>query len=437
MGREDLVVNEPNSWDYFDTLHGRTTGVDPWRIFDLVGGEEYRRVRQAAEAASDKTWGGIFRSLRNLTGWSASRVDELRDREEAAEVACGFPIAENVSRLADGDRIVTDTYFSEAQVRRLAERIGLPSGLQLVASWGGKWSGRWWQSPAGMKTARHVGDNRRSDVDQPRAAGIEAVHYAGGTWTPREARLDESGHWDVAGAARAARLQNPYQPGTPEADWWDGASGTNVPFLLLAAAMVRRYAAASGLDRIAFVSRDAILLADAYRRLYNATVSIFHASRQTLRNPSRTFLEYARLAAPGTLFVDLHGTGKTMRQFSDRHGIGMAWVNVCGQERLQAHAPALVTLRGIASGTAVEVMNYHDRGRVIDVLPSGEPVRAPLEYRLDVVRVHRAATLCGIYAACRPPEGVTVDDVLRAAAEVSQAVPRELLAEHQVEHPAA
>jgi hypothetical protein len=437
MASEGLVVKPRNSWDYFDTLHGRATGVDPWRLFDLVAGEEYRRVRQAAEAASDKTWSGIFKSLRSLTGWSASRVDELRDREEAAELASGFPIAENVRRLAAGDRIVTDTYLERDQVRRLAERIGVPAGVDIEASWDGKHSGRWWQSPAGQQTARHVGDNRRSDVDQPRAAGIEAVRYAGGDWSPGEARLDEAGHWEVAGAARAARLQNPHPPGSPEAGWWDGAAATNVPFLLLAAAMVRRYASASGLDRVAFVSRDAILLAHAYHRLYNATVPIFHASRATLRNPSAGFLTYVKRLSPGTLFVDLHGTGKTVRQFSDRHGIGMAWVNVCGQERIKAHTPALVSLRGVASGTAVEVMNYHDEGRVIDVTPSGNPVRAPIEYRLDVVRVHRSATLCGIGAVCRPPEKVTADDVLQAAAEVSKAVPRELLAEHQVEHPAA
>lgn len=423
-----------NSWDYFDTLHGRTTGVDPWRLFDLVGGEEYRRVRQAAEAASDKTWAGIFRSLRNLTGWSASRVDELRDREEAAEVACGFPIAENVSRLAAGDRIVTDTYFSEAQIRRLAERIGLPAGIDLVASWDGKWSGRWWQSPAGRQTARHVGDNLRSDVQQPRASGIEALHYTGGEWAAIERRWNDAGRWEVAGAARAARLQNPHQPGTPEAAWWDGAAAANVPFVLIAAALVRRYAEIAKPERVAFVSRDAILLGHAYHKLYNTTVTIFHASRQTFRRPSQSFLTYVKQLAPGTLFVDLHGTGATMREFSRRNGIPMTYLFVCGQERLEAHAPTLVTLRGIANGTAVEVMNYHDEGRVIDVQPNGEPVRAAVEYRTDVVAVHRAATLCGIAAACRPPEGVTADDVSASAADISRAVPRELVAEHQVEH---
>lgn len=425
------------SWDYFDTLHGRTTGVDPWRLFDLVAGEEYRRLRQLAELQSDKTWDGIFTSLRKLTGWSFSRVDELRDREEAAEHACGFPVAENVRQFAAGDRIVTDSYFGADQIRSLADKIGIPAGAGIVASWDGKWTGRYWHSTDGRATTQHVGDNHRSDVFQARAAGIKATHYTAGAWTQPEIRLDHAGRWDVAGAARAARLQNPHPPGSDEARWWNGAAGANVPFVLMAAALVRRYAAVARPDRIAFVSRDALLLAHAYHVLYDETVPIFHASRQTFRRPSPGFLEYVRRLAPGTLFVDLHGTGRTMREFCDRNGVDLAYVFVCGQRRMTGHAQSLVTLDEVGAGTAVEVMNYHDEGRVIDVTDSGIPTRAPVEYRTDVVAVHRAATICGIRAACRPPEGVTAGDVIAAVHEIKRTVPQELLRQHQAEHAAA
>lgn len=423
------------SWDYFDTLHGRTTGVDPWRLFDLVAGEEYRRLRQAAELASDKSWRGIFDSLRRITGWSAARVDELRDREEAAEIACGFPIVENVRQFCNGDRVVSDTYFTEDQVRRMAARVGLPKDLEVVVSWDGKWTGRWWRSPAGQATTLHIGDNPRSDVAQATAAGVEARRYAGGAWTKDEAALDKAGRWEVAAAARAARLQNPHEPGSREAAWWDGAAGANVPFLLLAAAAVRQYAAAAGRRRIYFVSRDSILLGRAYALLYpEAETGIFHASRETFRRPSRQFLTYVKWLAADTLFVDLHGTGRTMRQFATAAGVDLAYVFVCGQRRLQAHAPHLATLHGIGTGTAVEVANYHTEGRVIDVTAAGEPIRAPVEYDLEAVRVHQDATLAGLRAACRPPEGVTGTEVAEAADAVRRAVPRELLRQHEVEH---
>lgn len=423
------------SWDYFDTLHGRTTGVDPWRLFDLVAGEEYRRLRQAAEAASDKTWTGIFDSLRRITGWSAARVDELREREEAAEIACGFPIVENVRQVGRDHRIVSDTYFAEDQVRRMAGRIGLPKDLEVVVSWDAKWTGRWWRSKAGRATTLHVGDNARSDVAQATAAGVEARRYAGGGWSKAERALDKAGRWEVAGAARAARLQNPHEPGSPEAGWWDAAAASNVPFLLLAAGLVRQYAAAAGRRRVYFVSRDSILLGRAYAALYpDAETGTFHASRETFRSPSPRFLTYVKWLAADTLFVDLHGTGRTMRQFATAAGLDLAYVFVCGQRRLQAHAPHLATLQGIGTGTAVEVANYHTEGRVVDVTAAGEPIRAPLEYDLEIVRVHQAATLAGLAAACRPPEGVTGEEVAVAAEAVRRAVPRELLRQHQVEH---
>jgi hypothetical protein len=195
----------------------------------------------------------------------------------------------------------------------------------------------------------------------------------------------------------------------------------------------RRWSDSTRLWRVYFVSRDAILLGHVYHKLYGETVGIFHASRQTLRTASPAFVEYVRRLAPGTLFVDLHGTGRTMRQFCDATGIEMAYVFVCGQSRLAAHAPALVALRGIAGGTAVEVMNYHTEGRVVDVI-GDRPVRADIEYDPAPVHVHQAATLAGASACCRPPAGVTADHVAQAADAVRKVVPRELLRQHQVEH---
>jgi hypothetical protein len=105
------------SWDFFDTLMGRAAGHEPWRVFEAVGGAAYVRIRQEAERRSDKTWAGIFDQVREITGWTAARVEQLKRDEWAAEVAGAFPIAENVARVRPGDRIVSDTYFSTLQVR--------------------------------------------------------------------------------------------------------------------------------------------------------------------------------------------------------------------------------------------------------------------------------------------------------------------------------
>jgi hypothetical protein len=418
------------SWDFFDTLLGRACG-EPWRLFEVVGGSAYVPIRQEAERRSDKTFDGIFESLRTLTGWPASRVEELRHAEWAAELDGAFPIAENVARVRPGDRIVSDTYFSEWQIRKLAERIGLPADIELVVSWDAKWTGRWWRTSAAREAALHVGDNARSDHAQPKAAGVKAERYTGGMPTPQEAAWEKAGLWEIAAAARSARLQNPHPRGSDEGRWWDGAAAANVPFLLTAAALVHDFAAIAQPHRLAFVSRDAILLGEIYRRVYGQTVAIFHASRETLRRPSEAFVKYARAMADGGLFVDLHGTGRTVAEFTKRTSVSLPYLFVCGQRRLQAHAHALAVLKTIGTGTAIEVMNYHDEGRVVDVV-DGRPVRAPLEYEDRIVRVHRAATLAAI--CCRGPRGVTADHLTKAAAIVQATVPRELLRQHQVEH---
>lgn len=420
------------SWDFFDTLMGRACG-EPWRLFEAVGGPAYVPIRQEAERRSDKTWSGIFGQVRAITGWEAGRVDALARDEWAAELRGAFPIAENVARVRPGDRIVSDTYFSTEQVRELADRIGIPRTVDIVTSWDDKWTGRWWRSEQARQADLHIGDNPRSDLAQPRAAGLAAERYCGGTATKQEAAWEKAGLWEIAAASRAARLQNPHPKGSPEAGWWDGAAAANVPFLLTAAALVHDYAAIAQPERIFFVSRDAILLAEVYHAIYRGTVGIFHASRETLRRPSESFVRYARPLAPGTLFVDLHGTGKTVREFSRTTGIDLAYVFVCGQRRLQAHAPALATLRGIGTGTAVEVANYHHEGRVLDVV-GDRPVRADLEYDDRIVRVHQAATLAGATLCCRRPRGVTPEHLVEAAEICGRTVPRDLLRQHQVEH---
>lgn len=421
------------SWDFFDTLMGRASGHEPWRVFEAVGGQAYVPIRQEAERRSDKSWAGIFERVRELTGWDSGRVDALARDEWAAELRGAFPIAENVARVRPGDRIVSDTYFSTLQVRELADRIGIPRTVDIVTAWDAKWTGRWWLSEQARQADLHVGDNQRSDWEQPRAAGLRAERYTGGRPTPAEQAWEKAGLWEIAAAARAARLQNPHPAGSPEAKWWDGAAASNVPFLLTAAAMVHDYAAISQPDTIYFVSRDAILLGLVYEAVYRQRVGFFYASRDCLRTPSESFVRYARSVSRGGLFVDLHGTGKSVKEFERKTGITLPYLFVCGQRRLESRFPALATLRGIGTGTAVEVANYDTEGRVLDVV-GGRPVRAELEYDPTIVRVHRAACLAGAVRVCRRPRGVTQQHLVTAAEVVQRMVPRELLRQHQVEH---
>jgi hypothetical protein len=428
------------SWDFFDTLLGRSTGVDPWRLFDVVGGEEFRRIRQRAEREADeKTLPGIYRQLGRITKWEPSDIEPLYRGELQAELQAAFPIVENVRLVQPGDTIVTDTYLDAGQIRLLADRIGLPADLRIVATYGGKHRGDVWRQALRGEIRRHTGDNVHADVHVPRRHGVVTEHYAGGGWTRAEKGLDASGLWAAAAASRAVRLQNPYDPGTPERAAWD-AQAANVAFLWAAAASVRHFAQETGHSRVLFVSRSALTLGDVFAAFYPEVPSgTFHASRQVYRSPSSSFLAYARRELrPGTLLVDLHGSGASWAAFREASGIDAMCVMVLGvagfRRRRRMLVPQLSEAATAGDGTSIEVANYALAGRVIDVV--GDRVeRDELEYDPALVQVAHAAIASATRVAVAPSRPPSWEELTQLSRAACAAVPAGLRRQHVVTHP--
>jgi len=72
----------------------------------------------------------------------------------------------------------------EAQVRLLADRIGLPSDLRVVATYGGKHRGEAWSRFQRGEFEINTGDNLHADVHVPRRHRVQTQHFDGGVWTP-------------------------------------------------------------------------------------------------------------------------------------------------------------------------------------------------------------------------------------------------------------
>jgi len=430
-----------NSWDFFDTLLGRSTGREPWRLFDLVDGPDFRPLRQRAEAeAPDKTLDGIYRQLGFITDWPAPRLEQLRAREWQLEMAAAYPIVENTRRVAAGDLIVSDTYLTADEIRQLADRIGLPAGIEIVATYGGKHHGTVWPGVAARGIVRHFGDNRRSDVTTPRAAGIVADYYRGAEWTRSEQSLANVGLWAAAGAMRAVRLQNPHPAGSLESELWNCQAAGNVGFLWAAAAAVRHFARETGRRRILFCSRDTILLQRVFSTLYPDIESkVFWASRQVYTHPTPTYLDYARQEiTPDSLVVDLHGTGASLQRFRESSGLeihAVVVVGLCGgQRRRLMHATTLTDAVAVADGTSIEVCNYDTGGRVVDVTPSG-PVRDRVEYDAARVQVFHDAVAAACRVAVAPSRPPSRQELARLCRQSCQMVPQILRRQHVAFHP--
>ena len=421
------------TWDFFDTLMGRACG-EPWRVFELIGGEEFKLLRQEAEKKSDKTFAGIYKALGQLTRWSPEKLAALAAEELAWERKLAFPIRANTDQVQSGDMVITDTYFNADEIRALGDAIGLPE-VKIHASYGDKHHGAIWKKFQDQKTQirSHTGDNKYADYTMAVRHKIPAVWYSAGEYTPFEKTLQRAGHWDVAGLARCARLQNPYAGNDLRWAAYHKQACYNLPFLLLISARLKRYMEVNARDRIYFVTRDMGLVHRVFSHLYpDVPAETFYASRQTYSHPSADYLEYARTCAakPKALFVDLQGTGKSAKAFQDKHKLPMEYLFCAAPVTLQAHLPVLYRIK--SAGTELEVLNYATAGRVLDVV-DGQPVRDKIEYDVTLVAAAHQAVDCLLKHIFREPQ-VPDEEVMKQVFQQNRNALRALVRQHVIDH---
>jgi len=421
------------TWDMFDTLLGRACG-EPWRVFELMGGDEFRRVRQEAEQKSDKTFAGIYATLQKLTRWPDEKIAQLAAAELEWERKLAFPIVENLSQVKPSDMVITDTYLDAEQIRALGDVIGLPQ-VKIHASYGDKHHGKIWKQLKDKRAGvtKHTGDNKHSDFVMARKYGIESVHYIGGNYTPFEKTLQSAGYWDVAGLARCARLQNPFSTGDLRAAAYQKEAAYNIPFLLLIAARLKQYIDANKYEHVYFITRDMGLVHRVFAHLYpDVSTATFYASRQTYLHPSDSYLAYARSCAakPRALFVDLQGTGISAKTFQDKYSITMPYLFCAAPVKLQPYVPVLYRINSY--GTELEVFNYDTQGRVLDVV-DGKPVRDKIEYDVTLVEAAHKAVDCLLKHVFRRPEPPT-DEIMQQIFMQNRNALRALVKQHVVAH---
>ncbi len=422
------------SWDFFDTLLGRSTGREPWLLFDALAGPEWRIARQHAErTAAAPTLEAFWRKLAE----DGQTRGLCSGHEWQLECDAAFPIVENVRQVQPGDMIVSDTYFTEGQIRHLATLIGIPEGVRIVATPAGKWERTVWQDLP--KPERHTGDNRLADFTGPRQFGIETEHYRHCEWSVFERQVVRDGFPEAAAAMRTARLQCPYGPKSPEREAWMAQANGNIGFLWMAAAAVREYVG-DRWKRVLFVSRDGLQLRRVFSTLYpDVETGVLWASRQTLTEPDDRFTRYVRgEVTDGTLVVDIHGSGNSVNLFTKATGFSPPWLFVVAVARCPRfglmHAPYLTESASGIAGSRIEVCNYDVEGRVVGVTDDGQPIRAPVEYDTAAVRVAHAAVASALRYAVRPCRAPTQRELRLMAQRAGQLAPRPLVRQHQPVH---
>lgn len=286
------------SWDCFDTLIARRY-VHPHSIFNEVGKRlsipNFKELRIEAEKQSNGTYDDIYDRLPGI-----DKAVELQVEKEHL-----FPIAENMSRVNDGDIIVSDMYLTVEQVTDLLKSCGLTKDVKVYVTWGGKWDG--WIWPTIEHPDLHVGDNIRSDVTVPKELGINVEFYTNHTLNDLELEVSKE-DIELACWMRMIRLSCPYRDANKL--FWNDQADLNIPTLALASLELPNLP-------LAFTYRTSANWLTIYKAIVGGNAKEYQTSRECYSAASAEFVNYfqTEIIDKGCTIVDVQGSGKSLESF--------------------------------------------------------------------------------------------------------------------------
>jgi hypothetical protein len=322
------------SWDVFDTLIARRCG-HPHAIFDLMGavlGDDFRTSRVQAESAAraskqEISLDDIYDKLQIARGWSAEERRSALELEIRIEFANVIPITENLSRVRDGDVLVSDMYLPQEIIMGLLRSAGLDKDVTLFVSTHGKADGSMWRRlKAHFYILRHTGDNPHSDFLRPLWHRIPARLTEASVETPWERVLRCNGAPALSAYVREMRLRT-FEKNKASRTLQAAQIEANFPLLLLASAALVQWCRERGIARALMCSRDCVLWAPlaekvAHHAGNNLIVEYFLISRVAALRPSEKYLDYAaKRITLDSVVVDLSMTGVSLAGLADRLGI--------------------------------------------------------------------------------------------------------------------
>jgi hypothetical protein len=322
------------SWDVFDTLITRRC-VYPSAIFDLMGAElgsdfTAHRIQAEARARASRreiSLADIYDHLQQERNWSATERARALELELRTEFFNVIPITQNLSRVRDGDVLVSDMYLSEDVILALLRCAGLDKEVALFVSNHGKGDGTMWKRLRRQYLVlRHTGDNPRSDFLMPLRHAIPAGLTDAACETTWERLLRCNGAPALSAYVREMRLR---APGKSKAvrTLQAGQIEANFPLLLLASAWLVEWCTQRDVSRALMASRDCVLWAPLAERVARRAgsglfVEYFLISRVAALKSSDDYLAYAvKRMTPDSVVVDLSMTGVSLAGLADRLGV--------------------------------------------------------------------------------------------------------------------
>ena len=319
------------SWDVFDTLIARRCN-HAYAIFDLmeaVLGNDFRASRVQAESAAraskqEISLDDIYDKLQIARGWNAEERQSALELEIRIEFANVIPIAENLSRVRDGDVLVSDMYLPQEIIMGLLRSAGLDKDVTLFVSTNGKAEGSMWRRlNTQYFVLKHTGDDPRSDFLRPLWHRIPAGVTEASAESPWERVLRCNGAPALSAYVREMRLRA-FHKNKASRILRAAQIEANFPLLLLASAALVQWCRERGISRALMSSRDCVLWAPLAEKVARhagngLVVEYFLISRVTALRPSEKYLEYAaKRITSDSVVVDLSMTGVSLAGLADR-----------------------------------------------------------------------------------------------------------------------
>ncbi len=295
------------SFDFYDTLFTRASAT-PEDVLAYVGHRlaleglddagEFATTRRKADAAArladtrgDVTLAEIYDAFPER--WSAARRARAMALELAIELSTLQPRRSVVALSRDAKRrggttaIVSDTCMDAGFIGSVLERHGIADLFDHVYCSSDvlrrKDDGTIWpwlkrELPGAGAGFTHIGDNNRSDVVQPRKSGVSAVGVTSAALTAELRGFPVPKHWRsanhdwrsgiVLGPAIARIGNDPFLGGSPGKvqfeEPYDFGYAVIGPLMFGFMSWIVAKAAADGVDRLFFLSRDGYFLQSIY-----------------------------------------------------------------------------------------------------------------------------------------------------------------------------
>ena len=314
-----------NTFDIFDTLIARFC-IDAEDIFHQVerttGVAGFAQQRQQAEnmlfvSSAQYTLDDIYQELAKNLSLGFDQTQTLRATEIEVEVQNAIGIEENLSKVAAGDLLISDTYLPEAVLRRMLKKVGLYKPVRLLISAKGKRSGQGWQEIVQVyKIALHIGDDPHSDLRMASTYGVKANLYQGAQLSTVETSLQEIGAEQLCKIIRKVRLNNHFKT-AEEQDFYTCFIQGNLVLLTLFSIYLLRQTEQQNIDQYLFSSRDCYHLHTLFKTIAKQAdcavkQEYLYTSRIARVKGSQSYLNYLSNRfnqAENSAIVDLVGTG--------------------------------------------------------------------------------------------------------------------------------